>query len=34
MVDTFRPLLVSRAALPVEDQGYPFSWLGEPEGDR
>ena len=34
MVDTFRPLLVSRAALSVEDQGYAFSWLGEPEGDR
>jgi len=32
MVDTFRPLLVSRAVLPVEDESYAFSWLGE--GDR
>ena len=29
MVDTFRPLLVGRAALPIEDQGYQRSWLGE-----
>jgi homogentisate 1,2-dioxygenase len=34
MVDTFRPLLVSRAVLSVEDRGYASSWLGEPEGDR
>jgi homogentisate 1,2-dioxygenase len=34
MVDTFRPLLVSRAALPVEDPGYALSWPGEQEGDR
>ena len=29
MVDTFRPLLVSRAALAVEDAGYPLSWLSK-----
>jgi homogentisate 1,2-dioxygenase len=27
MVDTFRPLLVSRAALAVEDADYALSWL-------
>ena len=31
MVDTFRPLRVSRQALTLEDPGYPLSWLGEPE---
>jgi len=34
MVDTFRPLLVRRAVLSVEDRGYASSWLGEPAGDR
>ncbi len=29
MVDTFRPLRVSRAALAVEDPDYQTSWLGE-----
>jgi homogentisate 1,2-dioxygenase len=28
MVDTFRPLLVSREALTLEDGGYALSWLG------
>jgi homogentisate 1,2-dioxygenase len=28
MVDTFRPLLVSRDVLAVEDEGYALSWLG------
>jgi homogentisate 1,2-dioxygenase len=28
MVDTFRPLLVSREALALEDEGYALSWLG------
>ena len=27
MVDTFRPLLVSREALAVEDASYLLSWL-------
>ncbi|ADG06345.1 homogentisate 1,2-dioxygenase [Kyrpidia tusciae] len=27
MVDTFRPLTVSRYARECEDSGYPFSWL-------
>jgi homogentisate 1,2-dioxygenase len=27
MVDTFRPLLVSRDALALEDEGYALSWL-------
>jgi len=26
MVDTFRPLRVTRAALALEDAGYPYSW--------
>jgi homogentisate 1,2-dioxygenase len=30
MVDTFRPLRVSRAALEVEDPDYPYSWLAAP----
>jgi homogentisate 1,2-dioxygenase len=34
MVDTFRPLLVSREALPLEDEGYVRSWLGAPEADK
>ena len=34
MVDTFRPLLVSREALPLEDEGYARSWLGSGEADR
>jgi homogentisate 1,2-dioxygenase len=34
MVDTFRPLLVSRAALPIEDPGYAQSWLGAEETER
>jgi hypothetical protein len=27
MLDTFRPLLVSREALALEDPGYQRSWL-------
>ena len=27
MVDTFRPLLVSREAAGIEDPGYYLSWL-------
>ena len=27
MIDTFRPLLVSREALAVEDAAYQLSWL-------
>jgi homogentisate 1,2-dioxygenase len=34
MVDTFRPLLVSRDALPLEDEGYMLSWLGGSEADE
>jgi homogentisate 1,2-dioxygenase len=34
MVDTFRPLLVSREALPLEDEGYALSWLGGTEAPR
>ena len=34
MVDTFRPLLVSREALPLEDEGYALSWLEGSEADR
>ena len=30
MIDTFRPLLVSREALVVEDPGYQLSWLEAP----
>ena len=30
MIDTFRPLQVSRAALAVEDPDYPYSWLERP----
>lgn len=26
MVDTFRPLRLTRAALALDDEGYPFSW--------
>ena len=26
MIDTFHPLHVARAALPIEDEKYPFSW--------
>ena len=29
MVDTFRPLTVARAALPLEDKDYSRSWLDE-----
>jgi homogentisate 1,2-dioxygenase len=31
MVDTFRPLLVSRQALEIEDPGYALSWAGADE---
>jgi homogentisate 1,2-dioxygenase len=34
MVDTFRPLLVSREALPLEDEGYALSWLAGTDGSR
>ncbi|HNY01988.1 MAG TPA: homogentisate 1,2-dioxygenase [Bacteroidales bacterium] len=27
MVDTFRPLMITRAALALEDPSYPLSWL-------
>jgi homogentisate 1,2-dioxygenase len=27
MVDTFRPLKLGRAAEPMDDPKYPFSWL-------
>ncbi len=27
MVDTFRPLKIAKAVLPMEDAEYPFSWL-------
>ncbi|MEM1206384.1 MAG: homogentisate 1,2-dioxygenase [Acidobacteriota bacterium] len=27
MVDTFRPLRVTKQAAPMEDDGYPYSWL-------
>jgi len=30
MMDTFRPLQVTKAALEMEDPNYPFSWLGAP----
>ena len=29
MVDTFRPLRLTKYALPLEDEGYAFSWLAE-----
>ena len=28
MVDTFRPLGVTRQALAMDDATYPFSWVG------
>lgn len=28
MMDTFRPLQVTKAALEFEDRNYPYSWLG------
>ncbi len=28
MVDTFRPLHVAEAAMPLDDPNYPLSWLG------
>jgi homogentisate 1,2-dioxygenase len=31
MVDTFRPLRVTRAALEIEDPGYMYSWLPDKE---
>jgi len=34
MVDTFRPLLERGEALPLEDEGYPLSWLEGSEADR
>ncbi|HJZ47711.1 MAG TPA: homogentisate 1,2-dioxygenase [Roseiflexaceae bacterium] len=27
MMDTFHPLRVAHAALPIEDEGYPYSWI-------
>jgi homogentisate 1,2-dioxygenase len=27
MIDTFRPLQVSRQAMDYDDANYPFSWL-------
>ena len=27
MLDTFRPLKMTKAALALEDENYPFSWL-------
>jgi len=34
MVDTFRPLMLTKEALTLEDQGYAYSWLSrlEPAG--
>lgn len=29
MVDTFRPLRLARAAEPLDDPGYPYSWIAE-----
>jgi hypothetical protein len=29
MCDTFRPLLVTKAALELDDPKYPASWVGE-----
>jgi hypothetical protein len=26
MLDTFRPLLLTKQALALDDAGYPFSW--------
>jgi homogentisate 1,2-dioxygenase len=33
MVDTFRPLRVTRAALEIEDPDYMYSWLPERKGE-
>lgn len=33
MIDTFRPLKLTRAALEIEDPQYLFSWLPESKGD-
>ena len=30
MVDTFRPLRLTRQALAMEDEGYVYSWLPKP----
>jgi hypothetical protein len=27
MIDTFHPLRVARAALAIEDEAYPYSWV-------
>jgi homogentisate 1,2-dioxygenase len=27
MVDTFRPLLLTKQAMTMDDPGYPLSWL-------
>jgi len=29
MVDTFRPLRLTKYALEIEDEGYTYSWLPE-----
>lgn len=33
MVDTFRPLRLTRHALALEDEGYAYSWVREESGD-
>jgi homogentisate 1,2-dioxygenase len=30
MVDTFRPLLLSPAALAISDDAYPWTWSRQP----
>ncbi len=33
MIDTFRPLKITKAALEIEDSKYLYSWLPEKKGD-
>jgi homogentisate 1,2-dioxygenase len=34
MVDTFHPLLVTQAAMDLDDPNYPYSWLPSEDGAR
>ena len=34
MVDTFHPLNVSREAVRLEDESYPFSWIPPDDADE
>lgn len=34
MIDTFHPMYVTEEAMRMDDPGYPYSWLGDDDGDK